>query len=83
VSWGNVVLIGPDGTERPLRPDAHVEAIEPGARVVVRLVPFSLPASGPAAAAYDQSRFEVVLPMFIRGAQRVYQFHFIARTIKL
>jgi hypothetical protein len=83
VAWNDVVLVGADGTESTLRADGRIEPIEPGAKVVVRLGPFVLPAIGPGAAAYDGSHFEVVVPMLVRGTQRAYRFHFIAHVVRL
>src|SRR5579871_4207303 len=62
VAWGQISIIGPDGMQTPLRPDSQVEAVQPGAKVVARLISFQLPATGKLAAAYDNTKFELVVP---------------------
>jgi hypothetical protein len=69
VQWPGVSIVGPDGSQNPLRPDAPVPVVEPGAKVVARLVPFVLPSQGAAATAYDGTAFELVVPMLVRGTR--------------
>jgi hypothetical protein len=83
LAWNDLILIGPDGTEAPLRAEGRVEPVESGATVVVRLVPFTLPGFGPGAPAYDGSRFEVVVPVLVRGMQRAYRYHFVTHVVRL
>lgn len=83
VAWDQISIIGPDHAQNPLRPDGALGAVEPGAKVTARLVPFSLPAQGDAAKAYDNTDFELVVPMTVRGTptEKRYQLH--ARANKL
>jgi len=83
VAWDQVSITGPDGTQSPLRPDVGAGAIEPGAKLVVRLIPFALPSTGKLAAAYDGSTFELVVPVWVRGQARTLRYHLIAHTAKL
>jgi hypothetical protein len=80
VNWNGVSVIGPDGSQTPLHPDSAAPTVEPGARLVSRLVPFVLPAQGPAAAAYNNATFELVVPMLVRGTPREYRYHLRAQT---
>ena len=75
VGWDQISMIMPDHTQNPIRPDAPLGNVEPAAKVTARLVPFQLPSVGDAAKAYDNSAFELVVPMTIRGAptERRYQ----------
>jgi hypothetical protein len=83
VAWDHIVWIGPDKTETPIHPDGSLGQVEPGAKVVARLVPFSLPGQGPAAASYDNTSFELVVPMGVRGQPREYRYHLNAKVKKL
>jgi hypothetical protein len=83
VAWDRISITGPDGVQNPLRPDVGVGAVEPGAKVVARLLPFALPAQGKVAAAYDGTTFELVVPTLVRGAPRDLHFHLVAHTNKL
>lgn len=75
VQWGSIWIIGPDREQRPLRPAEAVGAIEPGAKVSALLVPFELPSVGSPAKFYDNSDFELVVPMVVRGAPREVRYH--------
>jgi len=83
IGWGQISLIGPDKTAIPIHPDQRLGPIEPGTRAVARLIDFALPAQGPAAAGYDQSTFELIVPMVVRGVPREVRYHLIARVQKL
>ncbi len=78
INYQGISMIMPDGTEQPLQPDSAAPPIEPGAKLVMRLVPFRLPAHGPGAAAYDNQRFELVVPMMVRGVPQEQRYHFVA-----
>jgi hypothetical protein len=75
VQWEGIAIVGPDHEQRPLRPNAPVGEIEPGARVSAVLGPFELPAIGSAAKFYDETDFELVLPLTVRGAPRESRYH--------
>jgi hypothetical protein len=83
VSWSQISIVGPDKVQNTLHSDSPLGAVESGARVSARLVPFQLPAQGDAAKAYDNSDWELVVPMVVRGmpVERRYQLH--ARALKL
>jgi hypothetical protein len=83
VRWDQISIIGPDHSQMPVHADVGLGAIEPGAKVVARLIPFVLPAVGAAAAAYDNTDFELVVPMAVRGAVRENRYHLHARANKL
>ncbi|HWE26864.1 MAG TPA: hypothetical protein VHB97_02630 [Polyangia bacterium] len=83
VAWDQISIVGPDRAQNPLRPDAPLGAVEPGAKVTARLVPFSLPAQGAAAKAYDNTDFELVVPMTVRGAPTEKRYLLHARANKL
>jgi hypothetical protein len=75
IQWETISIVGPDHEQRPLRPNAQLGPLEPGAKVSALLVPFELPSVGDAAKAYDDSTFEMVVPMLVRGASREYRYH--------
>jgi hypothetical protein len=83
VVWDQVTITGPEGSQTPIHPDGAVGAIQPGARLTTRLVPFQLPAQGQLAAAYDNTKFELVLPMSVRGQPREYRYKLVAHVHKL
>jgi len=83
VQWSQISMIGPDKSQVPVHPDTTIGAVEPGARITARLIPFSLPSVGDAAKAYDNTDFELVVPLVIRGAAREARYHLHARTNKL
>jgi hypothetical protein len=83
INWDQVSILAPDGSQTPIHPDASVGAVQPTAKVAVRLVPFTLPATGKLAAAYDNTKFELVVPMVVRGQPKEYRYHLIAHTKKL
>jgi hypothetical protein len=83
VDWTRLVVIGPDKVETPIKPDAPLGAVEAGAKIVARLVPFALPATGAPAAAYDNSNFELVVPLIVRGQPREMRYHMNAKVKKL
>jgi hypothetical protein len=83
VRWREIAIVGPDHIQAPIRPDGPVGPVEPQAKLVIRLVPFALPAQGSAAEAYDHSSFELVVPMVVRGTPREYRYHLRARISKL
>jgi hypothetical protein len=78
VGWDNISIVGPDHKQQPLRPDGPMPpTVEPGAQLMARLVQFALPPSGSAARFYDNSDFELVVPMVVRGTptERRYAMH--------
>ncbi len=83
VQWGQISMVAPDQSQTPLAPDQQLGEIEPGAKVAARLVPFVLPGQGPAAKAYDNTNFELVVPIVVRNAPREmrYQMHVIVTKI--
>jgi len=83
VQWPSIVMLAPDGTQMPLRPDQQLGFIDPGQKLAARLIPFSLPPTGGAAAAYDGTKFELDVPMVVRGAPKLYQFHMLVHMQKL
>jgi hypothetical protein len=83
VDWMAISITGPDGNQTPLHPDVGLGAVEPGAKVVARLIPFALPAQAPLAPAYNNTNFELAVPMYVRGEQRVYRYHMRATVKKL
>jgi hypothetical protein len=83
VQWTQINMIGPDGSTIPVHPDADLGWIQPGTRMAARLVPFSLPPSGSAAAAYDGQTFQLQVPMVVGGQPKVYQYHLIVHMQKL
>ena len=83
VAWDQISIVEPDHSQVPLHPDSGLGAVESQARVTARLVPFSLPSVGSAATAYDNTDFELVVPMIVRGAPREMRYHLHARTHKL
>jgi len=83
VQWDQIVMTGPDQVARPLRPDTSLNAVDAGRKVVARLVPFQLPSQGGAAANLDQAHFELDVPLTIRGAPKMYRYHFVATAHKL
>jgi hypothetical protein len=83
VSWNQLSVIGPDRTERPLKPDVGLGTIEPFVNVHARLIPFELPALGSAAAGYDNQTFELVVPLTVRGQPRDYRIHLLAHAMKI
>ncbi len=82
VDWRRVTMMMPDRMQMPLRPDGPVAPIQPGGRVVVRLISFSLPTVGDSAARYDNQAFELVVPMVIRGTAQQQRYHLRAHAIK-
>jgi hypothetical protein len=86
INWAGIFVVGPMEQGAPqaqVQPDAPLPPVEPGAKAVARLVPFSLPPSGRLAAAYDGSTYQLVVPMFVRNQQREYRYHFIVHTKKI
>ena len=83
VARDQISMIAPDHTQTPIKPDTGLGAVEPGARLTARLVPFALPAVGAPAKAYDDTDFELVVPMVVRGAPREVRYHMHARVHKL
>lgn len=83
IAWDQISIIGPDRSQVILRPTAPQPAIEPGARVSTQLLPFELPAQGPAAKAYDGTTFELVIPLVARGVARENRYHLRARLQKI
>jgi hypothetical protein len=83
VQWEMIAIVGPDREQRPLRPNAPLGPIEPGAKVTALLTPFELPSVGAAAKAYDGTTFEMVAPMLVRGTAREYRYHLLATIKKL
>lgn len=84
VNWLGISVVGPDGNQLQVRPDAPpAPGIEPTARAVTRLIPFSLPSRGALAEAYGNQSFVLNVPMIVRGAQREYHWHLRANLLRL
>jgi hypothetical protein len=83
VQWGQISMVAPDQSQTPLQPDTQLGEIEPGAKVAARLVPFVLPGQGPAAAAYNNTNFELVVPVVVRGAPREMRYAMHVNVTKL
>lgn len=83
VNWAGIYVITPDHTQQWLKPDAPQTEVASHVKATARLIPFSLPAAGPGAAVYDNSTFELVIPMTVRGQGRDYRLHLLARVKKL
>ena len=83
VDWQGVAIVGADHVENRIRPDNRPDPVEPGAKIVTRLVPFVLPEKGPAAAGYEGATFELVVPVLIGGKNKVYRYHLLAHVNKL
>jgi hypothetical protein len=83
VQWDQIALVSPDGLQRPMRPQAPLGAVEPGAKLPSLLAPFELPSQGAAAKVYDGSTFELVVPMIVRGMPREVRYHLRATLKKL
>jgi hypothetical protein len=83
VQWTQIKMIAPDGSSLPVQPDAALGVVLRGYKVSSRLVPYSLPASGDAAAAYDNMHFELDVPLVILGQPKLYQFQMIVHMQKL
>ncbi len=80
---GGFAIVTPEREQRPLQPNAAIAPIEPTAKVGFQLGPFELPSVGPAAKAYDDTNFELVLTFLVRGQPREYRCHLHARTQKI
>ena len=83
VQWTQISIVSPDHTQMPLAPDSGLGAVEPTARVTARLVPFTLPSQGEAAKAYDNTTWELVVPMMVRGSPTEKRYAMRAHTNKL
>lgn len=82
VDWRRVSMVMPDHMQLSLRPDGPIAPIQPGGRVVVRLITFSLPTIGDSAARLDNQTFELVVPMVVRGAPREQRYHLRSHAMK-
>jgi hypothetical protein len=83
VQWDQISMVAPDHTQMPLHPDGGLGAVEPTARVTARLVSFTLPSQGEAAKAYDNTDWQLVVPMLVRGSPTEKRYTMHARTNKL
>ena len=83
INWAGIYVITPDHTQQWLKPDSMQSEIASNVRATTRLIPFTLPPSGPGAAVYDNSTFELVIPMTVRGLPRDYRMHLLAKVKKL
>ncbi len=83
VNWAGIYVITPEHNQVYVHPDSMAAQIPPEVKVVARLIPFALPSQGPAAAIYDNSTFELVVPMQVRGEPREYRYHLLAKVKKL
>lgn len=83
VKWGQIILRQPNNVTLPLHPDAELPPILPRMTSVARLVTFVLPAQGAAAKAFDNTDFELVVPMQVQGVTREYVYHLHATLQKL
>jgi hypothetical protein len=82
IDWRRVAMVMPDHLQLELHPDGPVAPIQPGGRVVVRLVTFTLPTVGDSAARLDNQDFELVLPLMVRGVPREQRYHLRSHAIK-
>jgi hypothetical protein len=80
IDWAQIELRHADGTVSSLRPDGDLGWILPGRQQAAWLSPFVLPQQGPAAAAYDGQRLELVVPMTVRREARAYHYHFVVHA---
>jgi hypothetical protein len=80
---GGFAIVTPEREQRPLQPNAAIAPIEPAAKVGFQLTPFELPSVGPAAKAYNDTNFELVLTLVVRGQPREIRCHLHARTQKI
>jgi hypothetical protein len=83
VDWNAISIISPDHTQNPLHPDVGLGAVEAHAKVSSRLIPFALPSVGGAARVYDETDFELVVPMVVRGQAREARYILHARIHKI
>jgi hypothetical protein len=83
VNWGGIFIVGPDQEQRRLNSNAMMSEIEPGAKVSLVLTPFELPSVGSAAKFYDNSDFQFVLPLVVRGQPREMHYHLHVKLTKL
>jgi hypothetical protein len=83
VAWTEIALTRPDGTAMPLRPDADLGWIEPGAKQSARLFPIALPHSGSAALANQDRRFQLDVPVIVRREAKIYHFTLTAQLREL
>jgi hypothetical protein len=83
VQWEAISMIGPGGGQMVLRPSAPLGYVEPGAKLSALLLPFELPSVGSAAKAYDETNFEMVVPMVVRGVLREYHYHLHVKLQKI
>jgi hypothetical protein len=84
VAWDQITIINPDGVATNVRPDMQLNmGVQAGTKLMARLVPFSLPEQGPAAAANDGAKFVLVIPMVVRGANKEYRYHLISQVAKM
>jgi hypothetical protein len=79
VNWQGIFIIGPDHNQISLRSSVAPAEIEPGARVSTVLGPFTLPDIGSAARFYDESDFDFMVPMTVRGQPREAHYHLHAK----
>jgi hypothetical protein len=84
IAWDQITIINPDGVAAYVRPDIQLNmGVQAGTKLMARLVPFSLPEQGPAAAANDGAKFVLVVPMVVRGQNKEYRYHLIAQVAKM
>jgi hypothetical protein len=84
VQLGNgFAIVTPEREQRALAPNAAIAPIEPTAKVGFQLGPFELPSVGPPAKMYNDTNFELVLTLVVRGQPREYRLHFHALAQKL
>jgi hypothetical protein len=84
VGWEQISIVGPDHRQQPLKPDAPMPpTVEPGAKLMARLTPFSLPPAGADARRYDNADFELVVPLTIRNAPSERRYNLRAHLTKL
>ncbi len=82
VNWDQISIINPDGVATAVKPDSQLGWIQPGTKIVARLLPFTLPSQGAAATAYDESKFVLVVPMVVRGQQKDVRYHLVSHIVK-
>jgi hypothetical protein len=83
VEWHKLSIVGPDHIEAPIRADTKPSAVQSGAKIITRLVPFTLPAKGDAAASYEGAVYELIVPVLLAGKPKVYRYHLVAHPQKL
>ncbi len=80
VRWNQITLDRGDGSVSAPRPEVDLGWVAAGATMTARLVPFVLPRSGDAAAAYGERRLVLTVPLVVRHEATVVSFQFLAHV---